>query len=321
VSERRQARVLRIGTRGSRLALWQATAVSSLLEKAGARCEIVVIKTTGDRSQTAPVAGDDSKRQFVKEIEDALASGHVDVAVHSAKDMTVDLPAGLTIAACLPREDPRDCVLLPRERGERPWDEVVARLKRRDHAVVIGTGSVRRSAQLAPLLDDGTLFTPIRGNVDTRLNKLDNFDRGGFDALVLACAGLRRLGFEDRISGPIPLELCVPAPGQGIVAVEARLDDEVVRDRLASIHDARAGAALAAERAVVAALDGGCKLPLGAIAIPAGTDLEMHGIVTSRDGRRSIRHVVRGEAGRPEQVGARLADALAADGARELLSE
>jgi hydroxymethylbilane synthase len=318
VTERRHARVLRIGTRGSRLALWQATAVSSLLEKAGARCEIVVIKTTGDRSQVAPVAGDDSKRQFVKEIEDALASGHVDLAVHSAKDMTVDLPDGVAIAACLPREDPRDCVVLPPEHGELAWDDVVARLRRPDRAVIIGTGSVRRSAQLGPLLGGSASFAPIRGNVDTRLNKLDT---GGFDALVLACAGLRRLGFAGRISAPIPLELCIPAPGQGIVAVEARTDDEVVRGRLASIHDARAGAALAAERAVVAELDGGCKLPLGAIAVPAGGDLEMHGIVTSRDGSRSIRHVVRGDAGQPEQVGARLADALARDGARELLSE
>jgi hydroxymethylbilane synthase len=318
VSKRRHARVIRIGTRGSRLALWQATAVSNLLEKAGGRCEIVVIKTTGDRSQVAPVSGDDSKRQFVKEIEEALTGGHVDVAVHSAKDMTVDLPQGVAIAACLPREDPRDCVVLPKEHGELAWNAVVSRLTGRERGAVIGTGSVRRSAQLAPLLGDSATFTPIRGNVDTRLNKLDT---GGFDALVLACAGLRRLGFGDRISAPIPLDLCIPAPGQGIVAVEARADDDGVRGMLASIHDARAGAALAAERAVVKALDGGCKLPLGAIALHAGSDLEMHGIVTSRDGSRSIRHVARGDAGQPGDVGARLADALARDGARELLSD
>jgi hydroxymethylbilane synthase len=311
----RDSRTIRIGTRGSKLALWQATAVSSLLEAAGCPCEIVVIKTTGDRSQMAPVAGDDSKRQFVKEIEDALVSRHVDVAVHSAKDMTVELPAGLTIAACLPREDPRDCIVLPRSRGTIEWSEVVARLDRSDPAPVIGTGSVRRSTQIRPLMRHAT-FAPIRGNVDTRLNKLDS---GGFDALVLACAGLRRLGFEDRISAAIPLDLCVPAPGQGIVAVEARADDEDVRARLGSIHDARAAIALAAERAVVAALDGGCKLPLGAIAVHADGDLEMHGVVASLDGRRTIRHVVRGSAQRPQELGAQLADALARDGARDIL--
>jgi hydroxymethylbilane synthase len=308
-------RLLRIGTRGSRLALWQATTVSDLLDRAGTPCEIVVIKTTGDRSQVAPVAGDDSKRQFVKEIEDALASGHVDIAVHSAKDMTVDLPAGLAIAACLPREDPRDCVVLPGRDGTMAWSEVVARLTNFGRTAIIGTGSVRRSAQLAPLLR-GAAFIAIRGNVDTRLNRLD---AGNYDALVLACAGLRRLGFGDRISAAIPLELCVPSPGQGIVAVEARADDEYVRASLASIHDARAGAALAAERAVVAALDGGCKLPLGAIATHAGAELEMQGIVTSADGQRSIRHTVRGSAAQPEDVGARLAAALVRDGARELL--
>ena len=265
----------------------------------------------------APVAGDDSKRQFVKEIEDALVSGHVDVAVHSAKDMTVELPAGLTIAACLPREDPRDCIVLPGSRGTIEWSEVVARLDRSDPAPVLGTGSVRRSTQIRPLMRHAT-FAPIRGNVDTRLNKLDS---GGFDALVLACAGLRRLGFGERISAAIPLDLCVPAPGQGIVAVEARADDEDVRARLGSIHDARAAIALAAERAVVAALDGGCTLPLGAVAVHADGDLEMRGVVASLDGRRTIRHVVRGSAQRPQELGAQLAEALARDGAREILGQ
>jgi hydroxymethylbilane synthase len=315
VSAAREKRTIRIGTRGSRLALWQATAVANLLEAAGHSCEIVAIKTTGDRSQVAPVAGDDSKRQFVKEIEDALVSGHVDVAVHSAKDMTVELPAGVTIAACLEREDPRDCIVLPGSRGPIEWADVVARLDRSEPPPVIGTGSVRRSTQIAPILRRAT-FAPIRGNVDTRLDKLDS---GGFDALVLACAGLRRLGFEERIAAAIPLDVCVPAPGQGIVAVEARADDEDVRTKLASIHDARAASALAAERAVVAALDGGCKLPLGAIAVQTGDMLEMHGVVASLDGRRTIRHVARGAADRPRELGAQLAEALARDGAREIL--
>jgi hydroxymethylbilane synthase len=306
--------VLRIGTRGSRLALWQATTVAGLLESRGLRCEIVVIKTTGDRSQTAPVAGDDSKRQFVKEIEDALGSGHVDLAVHSAKDMTIDLPAGLTIAACLPREDPRDCLVLRASQGEMAWRDVVARL---DRPVSIATSSLRRTAQLRALLRAAS-FVPIRGNVDTRLNKLD---AGGYDALVLAAAGLRRLGFADRIAAPIPLDVCVPAPGQGIVAVEARSEDKHVRHALASIHDARSAAALAAERAVVAELGGGCKLPLGAIAVHEDEALVMHGVVAAADGSRIVRESLRGSADAAERLGAQLATSLARGGARELLDE
>jgi hydroxymethylbilane synthase len=307
-------RVLRIGTRGSRLALWQAHTVSDLLQARGARCEIVVIKTTGDRSQAGPVAGDDTKRQFVKEIEDALANGDVDLAVHSAKDMTIDLPGGLTIAACLPREDPRDCLVLRSIHGDVPWPEVAARFER---AGSIGTSSVRRTAQLRRLFPTVT-FGAIRGNVDTRLHKLD---AGAFDALVLACAGLRRLGFEDRISTPLAVERCVPAPGQGIVAIEARAGDKDVRTALASIHDARAATALTAERVVVAELDGGCKLPLGAIAVQDGETLAMHGIVTATDGSRVVAESVRGPAAEPGAVGAQLAAALTRGGARELLDE
>jgi hydroxymethylbilane synthase len=307
-------RVLRVGTRGSRLALWQAHTVADLLHARGARCEIVVIKTTGDRSQAGPVAGDDSKRQFVKEIEDALAKGDIDLAVHSAKDMTIDLPGGVTIAACLPREDPRDCLVLPSTQGEVAWQEVAARFA---GAGSIGTSSVRRTAQLRRLLPHAT-FGAIRGNVDTRLHKLD---AGAFDALVLACAGLRRLGFAHRMSAPLPLEVCVPAPGQGIVAVEARDGDKDVRSALASIHDARAATALTAERVVVAELDGGCKLPLGAIAIQDGDTLAMHAMVAAADGSRIVFESVRGPAAEPAALGARLAAALAGGGARELLDE
>jgi hydroxymethylbilane synthase len=310
-------RVLRIGTRGSRLALWQAHRVSDLLQARGTRCEIVVIKTTGDRSQAGPVAGrpdNDTKRQFVKEIEDALANRDVDLAVHSAKDMTIDLPAGLMIAACLPREDPRDCLVLRAVSGEVSWEDAVARF---DGSGSIGTSSIRRTAQLRRLLP-GVSFGPIRGNVDTRLHKLD---AGAFDALVLACAGLRRLGFEQRISTPLPVARCVPAPGQGIVAVEARESDKEVRAALASIHDARAATALTAERMVVAELDGGCKLPLGAIAIQDGDMLAMHGIVAAADGSRVIAEEVRGPAAEPGAVGAQLAAALTRGGARELLDE
>ena len=307
-------RVLRIATRGSRLALWQAHAVSDRLRAGGAQTEIVVVTTTGDRSQHTPVPGDDSKRQFVKELEEALLHGDADLAVHSAKDLPVVLPEGLGVAACLPREDPRDGLVLPRPQDPLTMSGALARL---GHGATIGTGSVRRAAQLAPLLGLAT-FAPIRGNVDTRLAKLD---AGGFDALVLACAGLRRLGFGDRISAPIPVEQCVPAPGQGIVATEIRMDDEGTRATLREIHDEAAGRALAAERALVTALGGGCQLPLGAIASERNGTLEMLAMVASLDGKRCVRRSMTGPSSDPDDLGRRLAAALAAEGARALLDQ
>ncbi|HET7221424.1 MAG TPA: hydroxymethylbilane synthase [Vicinamibacterales bacterium] len=312
-------RLLKIGSRGSRLALWQATTVKDRLQATGARADIVVIRTTGDRSQTSPVAGDETKRQFVKEIEDALLDRSVDVAVHSAKDMTIVLPDGLALAACLPREDPLDAIVLPGGDGPIGWAAAISRLGALPRAAVIGTGSVRRTAQLASALP-GAAFTPIRGNVDTRLSKLD---AGGFDALILACAGLRRLGFAGRISAAVPLEQCVPAPGQGIVAMEIRADDDEARRAVARIHDDAAGRALAAEWAVVAALGGGCQLPLGAIAVhePATAELELTAIVASRDGAQTIRRARRGPAAGAAALGKRIATELQKAGALALLNE
>ena len=305
-------RALRLATRGSRLALWQAHAVANRLRAAGIDTDITVFTTTGDRSQHAPVAGDESKRQFVKELEDALLRGDADLAVHSAKDLPVDLPDDLAVAACLPREDPRDGIVLPNTTGAVPLDDVLRRL---GPAARIGTGSVRRAAQLAPFCP-GASFAPIRGNVDTRLARLDD---GRFDALVLACAGLRRLGFGERISAAIPVDQCVPAPGQGIVAVEIRRDAALLRDTLRRIGDEAAGRALAAERALVAALGGGCQLPLGAIAGEREGRLEMLAVVASRDGSRSARGSMTGSLLDPEGLGRRLAAILEAEGARELL--
>jgi hydroxymethylbilane synthase len=308
-------RLLRIGTRGSRLALWQANTIASLLGSFGSRCEIVVVRTTGDRSQTGPVPGDDSKRQFVKELEEALLAGDVDLCVHSAKDLPVDMPEGLVIAACLAREDPRDAIVFANRSDSMSWAEAGEALFRSSAAPVIGTGSVRRVSQLQPLLS-GARFSPVRGNVDTRLKKLD---AGGFAALILACAGLRRLGFEQRISAPIPLDRCVPAPGQGIVATEIRAEDRAAREVVARIHDAAAGRALDAERAVVTALGGGCQLPLGAIAVEAEGGMEVRAVVAAVDGSRSIHRSVRGPSSRPGELGRRLALELEAAGAKELL--
>jgi hydroxymethylbilane synthase len=303
---------LRIGTRGSALALWQARTVAALIESRGAGVEIVVISTAGDRRQPAPLSEAGGKRLFVKEIEDALLGGTIDVAVHSAKDMSAVLPDGLEVVAALPREDPRDALVLPDGRVAGDFTSALAQL---GEAAAIGTGSIRRIAQLSGLLPTA-VFAPIRGNVDTRLRKLD---AGGLDALVLAVAGMRRLGLGARISAAIPIDVCVPAPGQGIVAIEIRSDDRAARDVLEPVGDAAAAVSLTAERAVVTALGGGCQLPLGAIALLEAGVLRMHGVVASPDGRLTVRRETSGSAQDPAEVGARLADELVRAGAAEIL--
>ena len=315
---------LRLGTRGSQLALWQANTVAARVAAAGGPpCRIVVIKTSGDRLQEAPLSEVGGKRLFVKEIEDALLRGEIDLAVHSSKDMPAVLPAGLTIAAVLPREDPLDAVVLPvshppaisHQPSAMTIDDLVARL---GQSPSIGTGSVRRIAQLTRLFP-AARFTPIRGNLDTRLRKLDE---GAHDALVLAAAGLRRLGFASRISLALPAAACVPAPGQGVVAVEIRADDASTRGAVATIDDRAAGAALAAERALVEALGGGCQTPIGALATPIGRDeLEMVAAVVALDGSKAVRASGRGSRRDAAALGARIGAELIAGGADEILKE
>jgi hydroxymethylbilane synthase len=307
---------LRLGTRGSQLAMWQARAVSTRLESSGREVDLVVVKTTGDRLQDAPLSEAGGKRLFVKDLEDALLRGEIDLAVHSAKDLPADLPNGLRLAATLPRDDPRDAIVLPADDAGAQLAGILAAFERGDRHSV-GTGSVRRIAQLSALMPSA-VFQPIRGNVDTRLRKLDE---GLFDALVLACAGLRRLGLEQRISAPIPVDRCVPAPGQGIVVVQTRAGDRVVQDALATLDDRAAAIALAAERALVQAFGGDCQIPLGALARLNAGSLEMDAIVCSLDGSRSVRRHTRGPIGHPESVGQRLADELASGGAVEILDQ
>ena len=316
------SRELRIGTRGSQLALWQANTVKRRIEEAGGpACRIVVIKTSGDRLQEAPLSEVGGKRLFVKEIEDALLRNEVDLAVHSSKDMPAVLPEGLTIAAVLPREDPLDAVVLPvgsirlRPPSIASIDDLVAALGR---SPSIGTGSVRRIAQLTRLFP-GARFTPIRGNLDTRLRKLDE---GAHDALVLAAAGLRRLGFASRISLALPAAACVPAPGQGIVAIEVRDGDDETRRAVVHIDDRAAGAALKAERAVVEALGGGCQTPIGALATPEdGDTLQLVAVVVALDGSRAVRRHARGPRERAAALGASVGAQLLADGAGDILAD
>jgi hydroxymethylbilane synthase len=296
----------------------------------GSPCRIVVIRTTGDRLQETPLSEAGGKRLFVKEIEDALLRGDVDLAVHSSKDMPAVLPAGLTIAGVLPRENPLDAIVLPvrlkadatgEEAASAPGptvdsvDDLVAML---GQSPSIGTGSVRRVAQLIRLVP-GARFRPIRGNLDTRLRKLDE---GAHDALVLAAAGLTRLGFAHRISLALPATACVPAPGQGIVAIEIREGDGRARDAAARISDATAEAALAAERALVAALGGGCQTPVGALASPVeGDGLELVAAVVALDGSRAVRAQQRGPRADAAALGSRVGAQLLRDGADEILAE
>ncbi|MEW6320964.1 MAG: hydroxymethylbilane synthase [Acidobacteriota bacterium] len=321
---------MRLGTRGSQLALWQAHTVARLIaERGGPACEIVVVRTSGDEPGTglgpggttaigsaAPGGGGGGtavKRLFVKELEEALADGRVDLAVHSSKDMPVDLAPGLRIGAALPREDARDALVLP---ATRACDgDLDAARRALGEAPRVGTSSLRRSAQLAAVLP-GASFAPVRGNLDTRLRKLDE---GACEALVLACAGLRRLGLAARISCPVPVDLCVPAPGQGIIAIEIRADDRAAADAAALLEDEEAADALAAERSAVQALGGGCQMPIGAHARIDGSTLDLLGVVISPDGRDVARGRVRGARSRPAELGRSLAQALLAAGAGRIL--
>jgi hydroxymethylbilane synthase len=308
---------LRLGTRGSPLALFQARAVAERIHGAGGpSCEIVVIRTSGDRLADAPLSEIGGKRLFVKEIEEALLSGGVDLAVHSAKDLPAWLVEGLDIGAVLPREDPADALILPESAGPSP-DGLGALVDRLGPSPRIGTGSVRRIAQLRGLFP-GARFAAVRGNLDTRLRKLD---KGDYDLLVLAAAGIRRLGFASRISVSLPVSVCMPAPGQGLIAVEIRADHEEGRRVVARITDEEAAAALTAERALVVGLGGGCQMPIGALAVPAGQDaLDLHAVVASLDGTRAARCQQQGLRVNAAALGADVSRRLVADGALDILN-
>jgi hydroxymethylbilane synthase len=289
-----------------------------LARRATAPPDIVVIRTSGDRLAEAPLSEIGGKRLFVKEIEDALLAGDVDLAVHSSKDMPAVLPDGLEIGAVLPREDARDAIVLPAAQPQAGVATMEALIRELGRCPRIGTSSVRRIAQLARLWP-GARFEPIRGNLDTRLRKLDE---GQFDAVVLASAGLLRLDHGHRISAALPVEACVPAPGQGIIAVEVRSGDRAVRDAVIGISDPMAAAALDAERGVVVRLGGGCQMPIGAYAAPLPDGaMSLLAVVVSLDGARAAHADVRGAIADPAGLGAAAAQALLADGAEEILAD
>jgi len=305
---------LRLGTRGSALALVQARTVATLLrERTDTECEIVVIKTSGDRMADARLSEVGGKGLFVKEIEEALLAGTIDLAVHSSKDMPAQIPDGLDVRATLPREDPRDALVLPAPAPSLTFEEAVRRLGASPR---VGTSSVRRVAQLTALLPHAQ-FVPFRGNLDTRLRKLDQGDVTG---IVLAAAGLRRLDQAGRITALVPADACVPAPGQGIVAVEIRAGDDATGALVARIGDADALDALHAERAVVAALGGGCQMPIGAHATVSGDRITLTGVVIAPDGSRAARAAAEGARSEAGAIGRTLAERLLAGGADDILA-
>lgn len=296
-----------IGSRGSQLALWQAHFVrDQLVKRSSVPIEVVTIKTTGDRHLEAPVA-QLSKGIFVKEIEQALLKGEIDLAVHSMKDLPTDLPAGLTIGAMCARDDVRDVLIS----GDG------ATLNRLPSGAKVGTSSLRRKAQLRAHRPD-LEFTDIRGNVDTRLRKLRE---GLFEAIVLAKAGLDRLGWADQISEVLSTEIVLPAVGQGALGIEARADDAEVLDLLQGVNDPSTHAAVMAERALLKELHGGCQVPIGAWGRVENGRLVLEGCVISLDGGTIVRDQISGPIERGVALGVQLASKLLRQGADHILEE
>jgi len=306
---------LRIATRRSRLALWQAEHVKERLEAlygapdalhGGLRVSLVPLSTRGDEILDASLATIGGKGLFVKELEAALAEGRADIAVHSMKDVPAELPPGYALAAILAREDPRDAFVSPHY-------ENLASLPA---GSVVGTSSLRRQAQIAarhPALE----IRPLRGNVDTRLAKLD---RGEYAAIVLAAAGLRRLGLEERIRSTLSIDDCLPAAGQGALGIECLAARADIAALVVPLRDAGTEACVRAEREVNRALGGSCTIPLGAFAEAQDGKLRMRALVASPDGKRIARAEHAGDAGRPEELGQRVAATLRERGAAEILA-
>jgi hydroxymethylbilane synthase len=298
---------LKIATRKSQLALWQAEHVATLLRNAhaGLEVELVPMSTKGDRIQDRSLAAIGGKGLFIKELEVALEDGRADIAVHSMKDVPGELPDGLTIAVVLPRADPHDALISAR----------AARLQDLPHGARIGTSSLRRQAQLLAARPD-LKIEALRGNVDTRLSRLDN---GDLDAIILACAGLIRLGWESRITARLQPAECLPAVSQGIIGIESRTQDANTRSLLAVLNDANTRTAMDAERAFAGRLGGSCQSPIAAHAVLQGDQLTLHGLVAEPDGSRTLRDTITGAAADATLLGRQLADRVMAAGAGTLL--
>jgi len=301
--------MLRIGTRGSALALTQSGWVAEQIRKRqpGLAVELVTIKTKGDIMQDVSLVKIGGKGLFIKEIEDALLRGDIDVAVHSMKDVPAELPEGLEIAVTPKREDPRDVLI---SRGNRKLEEM-------PHGARIGTCSLRRGLQLRNRMPDLEIV-PLRGNLDTRIRKVETEDLAG---VIVAAAGVRRMGWTAKVSQFIPVEVMLPAVCQGVLGIETRRADDRAQEAVAFLHDPITACEAGAERAFLKQIGGGCQLPIAAFAKRKGDALAVEGLVGSPDGRVMIGHKATGPWEEAEALGRGLADNILARGGRELLEE
>ena len=296
---------LRIGSRGSQLALWQANHISALLREQGHTVELEIIKTTGDKITDVALANVGTKGMFTKEIEEALAAARVDLAVHSLKDLPTEVSQGFELAAITRRENPRDVLL------SRKYDSTASL----PQGARVGTSSLRRQAQLKAIRPDLEIF-PLRGNVDTRLRKLE---AGEFDAIILAAAGLYRLGRTESVREVISADVMCPAAGQGALGIEIRAGDSAMRGHLKFLDDAASRATTTCERALLNKLGGGCQVPIGAFAEIHDDRLQLHAIVARPDGTQVLRESQQGTD--PQQLGESVGDELLRRGAEAILQE
>lgn len=300
-------KIIRIATRQSPLAIWQAEHVAARLKKVFPDChtELVKMVTRGDKILDAPLAKVGGKGLFVKELEQGMLEGIADIAVHSMKDVPVEFPEGLHLAAILSREDPTDAFVSNHYVG---IDDLPGNAR-------IGTSSLRRQCQIKARFPDADILS-LRGNVNTRLAKLD---AGEYDAIILASAGLKRLGMEGRISQTLDVAICLPAIGQGAIGIECRIDDPQTNAMLAALHDAETGLCVMAERAMNARLQGGCQVPIAGFAVKQGVQLFMRGLVGDPDGSVLYRSERTARDDQAEFLGCSVAEDLLAQGADKIL--
>ncbi len=299
---------LRIGSRGSILARWQAEFIrKQLFQTTGVEAEIIIIKTSGDKMQQSPLTQIGGKGIFIKELEEALLEETIDLAVHSVKDIPTDIPSRLCFPAVCRRDDVRDCLI----------SNTGATLSNLKAGARVGTSSLRRQAQLRHYRSDLDI-RELRGNVDTRLRKVES---GEYDAIVLSKAGLDRLGWSQKITEPLSPEISLPAVGQGAISIESRLKDEEANQILAKLDDTETRTAIMAERALLSALHGGCQVPLGAWARMERGELVMDAVVCSVDGVQYVRHRATAPPEEAAKLGERMAQLLTEGGARNILEE
>jgi len=306
-----------IGTRGSKLALWQAEWVKSELERVhpGIEVSLSIIKTTGDKILDVPLAKVGGKGLFVKEIEEAMLRKEVDIAVHSMKDVPTEFPEGLHLAVICRREDPRDA-FLSRE-SEEPGRFKIESLNDLPEGAVVGTSSLRRACQLMHRRPD-LKIEQLRGNVDTRIRKLDE---GLYDAIILAAAGIKRLGRAERITEMVPVEVSLPAIGQGAVGIECRIEDPEIHELIAPLNHLETEICVRAERAFLRRLEGGCQVPIAAHARLSDGRISMEGLVGDTEGRKIIRGRIEGPKDDFRELGISLAEDLLSRGAGDILRE